>query len=111
MRIQLCNEYSAAGLVIRGGTLKWGLALSAPSQGAGSLLRICQVPVVSSNRKLQSERFLEAIADHDRFLILMHDNPDPDAIATGWALQTLIEEKLNAPVRLIGGGAIVRAPR
>lgn len=39
----------------------------------------------------------------------MHDNPDPDAIATGWAIQCLIEERLNIPVRLIGSGAIVRA--
>lgn len=72
-------------------------------------LGIDQVSVVKSQRKLQSERFLEALADYDRFVIVMHDNPDPDAIATGWALRCLIEEKLNAPVRLIGGGAIVRA--
>lgn len=65
--------------------------------------------VVTSEHKLQSERFLDALAGHDRFVIVMHDNPDPDAIATGWALQCLIEERLGAPVRLVGGGAIVRA--
>ncbi len=39
----------------------------------------------------------------------MHDNPDPDAIASGWAILTLIEEKLPRPARLVAGGAIVRA--
>lgn len=39
----------------------------------------------------------------------MHDNPDPDAIASGWGVQVLIEEKLEKEVRLVGGGAIVRA--
>ncbi len=39
----------------------------------------------------------------------MHDNPDPDAIAAGWALMVLIQERLGKPVQLVGGGAIVRA--
>jgi nanoRNase/pAp phosphatase (c-di-AMP/oligoRNAs hydrolase) len=39
----------------------------------------------------------------------MHDNPDPDAIAAGWALTVLIHERLQKPVKLVGGGAIVRA--
>ncbi len=41
--------------------------------------------------------------------MLMHDNPDPDAIASGWALKVLIEERQQKRVRLVGGGAIVRA--
>jgi nanoRNase/pAp phosphatase (c-di-AMP/oligoRNAs hydrolase) len=39
----------------------------------------------------------------------MHDNPDPDAIATGWAVHCLVQERLRMPVRLVAGGAIVRA--
>jgi nanoRNase/pAp phosphatase (c-di-AMP/oligoRNAs hydrolase) len=39
----------------------------------------------------------------------MHDNPDPDAIAAGWGVWKLVQEKLGVPVRLLGGGAIVRA--
>jgi nanoRNase/pAp phosphatase (c-di-AMP/oligoRNAs hydrolase) len=39
----------------------------------------------------------------------MHDNPDPDAIATGWAVMVMIDEQLGCPTRLIGGGGIVRA--
>jgi len=65
--------------------------------------------VVSVTHRQKSDQFLEALAGRPRFVIVMHDNPDPDAIATGWALQCLIQEKLQAPVRLIGGGEIVRA--
>ena len=42
-------------------------------------------------------------------LILTHDNPDPDAIATGWAIHFLIKECLDRKVRLVAGGAVVRA--
>ncbi len=56
-----------------------------------------------------SDRLLEVLEDYERVLVVMHDNPDPDAIATGWAISCMIEERLGKPVRLIGGGAIVRA--
>jgi nanoRNase/pAp phosphatase (c-di-AMP/oligoRNAs hydrolase) len=52
---------------------------------------------------------LNVLSGFERITIVMHDNPDPDAIATGWAVCTLIEEKLAKPVQLLGGGAIVRA--
>ena len=45
----------------------------------------------------------------DRVLIVMHDNPDPDAIATGWAIHRLVGERCGLPVRLVAGGEIVRA--
>lgn len=58
---------------------------------------------------IPSDRLLEVLANFERAFVVMHDNPDPDAIATGWAILSLIEERLSMPVRLIGGGAIVRA--
>src|SRR5690606_17456404 len=57
----------------------------------------------------RSDEFLDVLSDYERLLVVTHDNPDPDAIATGWAVQTLIREKLRRDARLIGGGAIVRA--
>jgi len=57
----------------------------------------------------RSDLLLTVLADFDRFLVVAHDNPDPDAITTGWGIFVLIEEKLKRPVRLVGGGAIVRA--
>lgn len=49
------------------------------------------------------------LTDYRRCLIVTHDNPDPDAIASGWALHCLITEKLGLPTRFVAGGAIVRA--
>lgn len=57
----------------------------------------------------RSERLIEAVRPFERVVVLMHDNPDPDAIATGWAVKCLLERKTDKPARLIGGGEIVRA--
>lgn len=56
-----------------------------------------------------SARFLRVLAPYERVKVVMHDNPDPDAIAAGWAITVLIQERLGKPVKLVGGGAIVRA--
>src|SRR5690606_25783102 len=45
----------------------------------------------------------------DEVVVVTHDNPDPDAIASGWGLSVLIRERLRKPVRLVAGGAIIRA--
>lgn len=52
---------------------------------------------------------MAALADYAQILVVTHDNPDPDAIASGWAIHCLVSERLKKPVRLIGGGEIVRA--
>ena len=52
---------------------------------------------------------LEALEPYQDLVVIMHDNPDPDAIATGWAVHTLVRECLDRKPRLVGGGAIVRA--
>lgn len=58
---------------------------------------------------LQSERLLRVLSDYSLVRIVTHDNPDPDAMAAGWGLYTLFQERLECPVELVGGGAIVRA--
>jgi len=58
---------------------------------------------------LRSDRLLEAVSGYRHVVVVSHDNPDPDAISTGWAVQWLISQKLSKKVRLISGGAIVRA--
>jgi len=56
----------------------------------------------------KSNQLLQTIASFDSCLVVMHDNPDPDAIASGWAIVSLIHEKADKACRLVGGGAIVR---
>ncbi|NIL97058.1 MAG: hypothetical protein GTO53_05875 [Planctomycetales bacterium] len=79
--------------------------------GPGRLPAVDRLLSMSTQTQTQkrSTQLLDVLAGYDQLLIVMHDNPDPDAIASGWAVQTLIEEKLGTPTRLIGGGAIVRA--
>ncbi len=57
----------------------------------------------------RASQLLDVLSGYDQLLVVMHDNPDPDTIASGWAVLTLIDERLGTPTRLIGGGAIVRA--
>ena len=60
-------------------------------------------------RLLRSEQLLQAFSDYQHVLVVMHDNPDPDAIAAGWAIVWLVQEKLGKKARLVGGGEIIRA--
>ncbi len=60
-------------------------------------------------RSSRSDKLLQLLADYQEILLIVHDNPDPDAIASGWALQSLIQQKLGKHASLVGGGAVVRA--
>jgi nanoRNase/pAp phosphatase (c-di-AMP/oligoRNAs hydrolase) len=63
----------------------------------------------TTGKRARSDQLLEVLAGYEHVLVVMHDNPDPDAIASGWAILCLIEEKLGIRANLIAGGAIVRA--
>jgi nanoRNase/pAp phosphatase (c-di-AMP/oligoRNAs hydrolase) len=52
---------------------------------------------------------LGEIVSQKRVLVLTHNNPDPDAIAAGWALAYLIRKKFRSQVKLAYGGLIARA--
>jgi nanoRNase/pAp phosphatase (c-di-AMP/oligoRNAs hydrolase) len=63
----------------------------------------------SRSRTKPSERLLKALAPYDQVFVVTHDNPDPDAVATGWAIALLIQERLGKKARLLGCGDITRA--
>ena len=42
-------------------------------------------------RPTTGDRFVDALADHDRIAVLMHPNPDPDAMASAMAVGALAE--------------------
>lgn len=52
---------------------------------------------------------LKAIAQNKKVLILTHNNPDPDAISSGWALGYILRKKFKANCELAYGGLIARA--
>jgi nanoRNase/pAp phosphatase (c-di-AMP/oligoRNAs hydrolase) len=63
---------------------------------------------VTSAATKRSDRHLSTLSGK-RAVILTHDNPDPDAIAAGWALVVMLRRVLGQTSRLVGRGAIVRA--
>jgi nanoRNase/pAp phosphatase (c-di-AMP/oligoRNAs hydrolase) len=63
-------------------------------------------PVVKRTRR--SDRLLEVLGEFERFLIVTHDSPDPDAIASACGLAPLLEQRLKKPVRVVAGGAVMR---
>lgn len=56
----------------------------------------------------QLER-LRGIAGSGPVLILTHDNPDPDSLASGKALAVLLKEVWDIPSRLVYSGLVARA--
>jgi len=64
---------------------------------------------MSRSRTAKSDRLLKTLSDYEKILIVTHDNPDPDAVATGWAVWLMVKERLGKSVRLLGGGFISRA--
>ncbi len=52
---------------------------------------------------------LRSAAGAGPVLILTHDNPDPDALASGKAFATLLKSAWNIPSRLLYSGLVLRA--
>lgn len=55
------------------------------------------------------ERLAKLLRGRRRALVLTHDNPDPDSMASGWALAVLIKERCGVPAEIAYGGIIGRA--
>ncbi len=64
---------------------------------------------MSASRPTKSDRLRKVLSEYERVLVVTHDNPDPDAVATGWAVWLMVKERLGKNVRLVGGGFISRA--
>ena len=64
-----------------------------------------------SKKSLDQKRLaqLKATAGTGPVLILTHDNPDPDALASGKAFATLLKSAWNIPSRLLYSGLVLRA--
>lgn len=65
--------------------------------------------MMASKRQKRSDRLLSVLDEYRSTVIIMHNNPDPDAMAAGWALLMIISRQLKKPVRLLGRGPILRA--
>jgi nanoRNase/pAp phosphatase (c-di-AMP/oligoRNAs hydrolase) len=66
--------------------------------------RVLRIP---AQRRL--EKLLEAVSGAQQITIVLHNNPDPDAIAAGAALQFLLEKKAGLTTEIVYQGVIGRA--
>ena len=66
---------------------------------------------IDSNNPIDQARLekLRLVAGKGPVLILTHDNPDPDSLASGKALAVLLREAWGIPSRLIYSGLVARA--
>ncbi len=62
-----------------------------------------------AEQTLRLKELLEAVEDAEDVLILTHDNPDPDAIASAAALAHLLERAAGLETTLAFGGIVGRA--
>ena len=58
---------------------------------------------------LRAKRLLDCLKNQNRVSVIIHDNPDPDAMAAAWAIQTLLEIKADIHARILARGVITRA--
>ncbi len=60
-------------------------------------------------RRTRSRRLLDSLKNAGQVVVVTHDSPDPDAIASGWGVCALVERTLKLPTKLLAGGVITRA--
>lgn len=65
--------------------------------------------VASLSAKAKLQRLLKLARGRKHGLVLTHDNPDPDSLASAIALALLLEKKAGVPTRVAYGGIIGRA--
>lgn len=59
--------------------------------------------------EVQLQALLEAVQGAEQVLILPHNNPDPDAIASAVALRYLLEQTVQIPAKIAYRGSVGRA--
>ncbi|MEW5738092.1 MAG: bifunctional oligoribonuclease/PAP phosphatase NrnA [Myxococcota bacterium] len=65
--------------------------------------------VASLSARSKVDRLTRLFKKRQRALVLPHDNPDPDSLASAWALTTLLEARLGLKAEIAYGGIIGRA--
>ena len=63
----------------------------------------------ANEHDLPSKRLLELALAYENIVVMAHNNPDPDAISSGWAIVHLIRERIGKTAAFVASGEIVRA--
>lgn len=59
--------------------------------------------------KAKVDLLVKKFRGRQRALVLPHDNPDPDSMASAWALAIILQERVGVPTDIAYGGIIGRA--
>lgn len=78
-----------------------------PEQGAESGPKNPGKPGPDTTARLAAMK--RALGDAERVIVLTHDNPDPDAIASAAGLGYLVQKAIGLPITLAFGGIVGRA--
>jgi len=65
--------------------------------------------LLKGKEETRARGLLQALRDKKALLVLTHTNPDPDGMASGFALAWLVEKELGIPATLAYQGDIFRA--
>lgn len=65
--------------------------------------------VASLSAKGKIDRLVKLFKGRRKALVVTHDNPDPDSMASAWALATVLTERVGVPASIAYGGIIGRA--
>src|SRR5215467_2209825 len=77
--------------------------------GAGARSILSPLPMASPPSRGVLANLLQILDRPGPLLILPHDNPDPDAMASAAALKYLAHSLLDKPARIALGGIVGRA--
>lgn len=64
--------------------------------------------LIFMNEESKVDELLRAVRGKSPLLILTHNNPDPDGLASGWALKLLLETKADVVAKIAYGGTLGR---
>ena len=78
-----------------------------PGRAASAAALFDQEPATNATQRVR--QLARLARGHRRALVLTHDNPDPDSIASALALSTIIESLAGVPTRVSYGGIVGRA--
>jgi len=80
-----------------------------PGRARPRRTRVALVPGPAGEVRRRLDRLVEHARGHRRALILTHDNPDPDSLASGVALAWLLERLADVTAVVAYGGIVGRA--
>jgi nanoRNase/pAp phosphatase (c-di-AMP/oligoRNAs hydrolase) len=85
------------------------LARSGRALVRGQRVAVLRSKTARDTQRVKLDRLIQYSKSHKKALVLTHDNPDPDSIASAVALAHLLEHMAGVPAAVAYGGIVGRA--